>query len=138
MWINRKDRQFKLDLPSGQLRIYEMADEYDGEGLARMARQAEGDVIMEGFCLMAFEDIRRLADWHFHLRVPWDVCVQRRRTRGDKVTSGLGWMALGERGNELLTGFQRDLPRTTVLDGTLPAAELADIISASLDRFLVT
>lgn len=127
-WNLESDRKFLIETNKQTHRLYELAAEYDGEKLAVHA-QLYTDAIIEGFCIMAFSQIRKIADIHFHIDVPWNVLRKRRSDRDCDNNASKGWMALGERGNELLTGFQRDLANTVILDGTQPVEENVDLIS---------
>lgn len=130
-WKEGIDRKYRLETVGQTYRIFEFADEYDAEKMVRNTRLIS-HVIYEGFCIMAFPCVRKIIDWHFYVNVPWDILVKRRESRDGTGTSTIGWKVLGERGNELLTGFQRDLGKTTVLDGNEPTEILVEKISQKM------
>jgi uridine kinase len=130
-WIDNPDCKFRMETLTETYRIFEFAPEYNGGKLAQDALKYPS-VVMEGFCLMAFPQIRQIVDWHFYIDIPWEYSMMRRCARDGNSKSTRGWIALGPHKNDLLTSFQRDLVRTTVLDGKKSTEVLVEEISNKL------
>lgn len=112
-------------------RLYEFAYGYNGEELAKQAAELP-NVVIDGFSIMAFPEVRKIVDWHFSIDIPWSVTKERRLSRTPNSPSNIGWITLGERGNTLLTSFQKDLKNTTVLNGLDPVIANVETISEKI------
>lgn len=115
-----------------KVRNYESIDNWDANAIQCKLRAlcqngmgfvAEGNHLLQYPAIAAIPDTER-----YYIDVPFAVSLARRKTRNRGIAPDWSFQKIGERMTAEIVAPQKAFPGVRVLDGTLPASEIARMI----------
>lgn len=129
-----RGKKILVDTDTGPVRSFERPELYDGPKLALRLFNRTSGLVVEGFCLFCYPEIRALPSIRFYLNIPFDVCVQRRMERRPRRPSDNSFIRIGESENTSFVLPQQFVDGVHALDGMKPTTELAEQIVQIVNR----